>query len=66
MPVERTGRFRDDTAKVTQLLAHELEVLIRRAPSQWHMLQPNWPSDWEAVSASGRAASIPGRRGSGA
>ena len=66
VPVERTGRFRDDTAKVTQLLAHELEVLIRRAPSQWHMLQPNWPSDWEAVSASGRAASIPGGRGSGA
>ena len=23
----------------------ELEVLIRRAPSQWHLFQPNWPSD---------------------
>jgi phosphatidylinositol dimannoside acyltransferase len=26
-------------------LAHELEILISRAPSQWHMFQPNWPSD---------------------
>ena len=26
-------------------LAGELEVLIRRAPTQWHLLQPNWPSD---------------------
>ena len=25
--------------------AAELELLIRRAPSQWHMFQPNWPSD---------------------
>jgi KDO2-lipid IV(A) lauroyltransferase len=30
---------------VTQLLAHELEFLIRRAPEQWHLFQPNWPSD---------------------
>lgn len=45
IPVERAGRFRDDTTRVTQLLANELEVLIRRAPSQWHLLQPNWPSD---------------------
>jgi KDO2-lipid IV(A) lauroyltransferase len=47
--VERAGRFREDTARVTQLLADELEVLIRRAPSQWHLLQPNWPSDRELV-----------------
>jgi KDO2-lipid IV(A) lauroyltransferase len=26
-------------------LAYELETLIRRAPEQWHLLQPNWPSD---------------------
>jgi len=26
-------------------LAHELEYLVRRAPQQWHMFQPNWPSD---------------------
>jgi KDO2-lipid IV(A) lauroyltransferase len=48
VPVERTGRLRDDVALVTQLLARELEELIRVAPDQWHLLQPNWPSDVEA------------------
>jgi KDO2-lipid IV(A) lauroyltransferase len=43
--LERRGRLRDDVARVTQDLARELEVLIRRAPEQWHLLQPNWPSD---------------------
>lgn len=32
-----------------QKLAYELEDLIRRAPEQWHLLQPNWPSDFEAL-----------------
>jgi KDO2-lipid IV(A) lauroyltransferase len=41
----RTGKLRDDIARVTQALAHEFEALIRRAPEQWHLLQPNWPSD---------------------
>ncbi|HSP30124.1 MAG TPA: phosphatidylinositol mannoside acyltransferase [Ilumatobacteraceae bacterium] len=46
LPVERVEqRLRDDVQRITQLLAHELEILIRRAPSQWHMFQPNWPSD---------------------
>ena len=31
--------------RVTQYLANEMEVLIARAPEQWHLLQPNWPSD---------------------
>lgn len=39
------GRLRDDITRGTQQLAHELEVLIRRAPQQWHLFQPNWPSD---------------------
>ncbi|MEX2625946.1 MAG: phosphatidylinositol mannoside acyltransferase [Ilumatobacteraceae bacterium] len=39
------GSLRDDVGRVAQQLAHELEVLIRRAPTQWHMFQPNWPSD---------------------
>ena len=38
-------RLRDDVDRVTQLLALELETLIRRAPFQWHLFQPNWPSD---------------------
>jgi lauroyl/myristoyl acyltransferase len=41
----RHGKLRDDVQRVTQDLAHELEGLIRRAPEQWHLLQPNWPSD---------------------
>jgi KDO2-lipid IV(A) lauroyltransferase len=45
IPAVREGRLRDDVARVTQLLAHELERLIRAAPEQWHLLQPNWPSD---------------------
>jgi KDO2-lipid IV(A) lauroyltransferase len=45
IPVERTGRFRDDVARLTQAIADELELLIREAPEQWHLMQPNWPSD---------------------
>ena len=33
--------------RITQALANELEALIRVAPEQWHLLQPNWPSDRE-------------------
>ncbi len=29
----------------TQAVASELEHLIRQAPTQWHLLQPNWPGD---------------------
>ncbi|MCU0273033.1 MAG: phosphatidylinositol mannoside acyltransferase [Acidimicrobiales bacterium] len=45
----RVGRLRDDVARVSQALAHELELLVRAAPTQWHLLQPNWPSDRELV-----------------
>jgi KDO2-lipid IV(A) lauroyltransferase len=41
----RHGKLREDVQRVTQDLAHALEDLIRRAPEQWHLLQPNWPSD---------------------
>jgi KDO2-lipid IV(A) lauroyltransferase len=41
----RQGKLRDDVQRVTQDLAAALEVLIQRAPEQWHLLQPNWPSD---------------------
>ena len=34
-----------DAVAITQTLAHELEDLIRAAPDQWHLFQPNWPSD---------------------
>jgi KDO2-lipid IV(A) lauroyltransferase len=45
VPVVRAGRLREDVARITQLLAHEFESLIRAAPQQWHLMQPNWPSD---------------------
>jgi phosphatidylinositol dimannoside acyltransferase len=45
IPADRRGSFRDDVARITQAMAVELEGLIRRAPEQWHLLQPNWPSD---------------------
>ncbi len=39
------GRLREDVAVLTQSLITELELLIRRAPEQWHLFSPNWPSD---------------------
>jgi KDO2-lipid IV(A) lauroyltransferase len=45
LKTDRRGGLRDDVARVTQELARELEFLIRRAPEQWHLFQPNWPSD---------------------
>jgi len=43
-PIEaqRLGRLRDDVTRVTQAIAVELEDLIRRAPEQWHVLQPRF------------------------
>lgn len=31
----------------TQQLAAAFEDIIQRAPTQWHLFQPNWPSDRE-------------------
>jgi lauroyl/myristoyl acyltransferase len=45
LPTRREGRLRDDVTRVTQALAHSFEELIRAAPEQWHLMQPNWPSD---------------------
>ncbi len=56
LPVERTGRLRDDAARITQDLAHALEDLIRVAPEQWHLMQPNWPSDHEALAVAHRSS----------
>ncbi|MFZ8998272.1 MAG: phosphatidylinositol mannoside acyltransferase [Ilumatobacteraceae bacterium] len=39
------GGLRADVRRVSQALVMELEHLIRRAPHQWHLFQPNWPSD---------------------
>lgn len=36
---------RERVAAGTQAVADAFERIIRRAPEQWHLLQPNWPSD---------------------
>lgn len=62
-PVERTGRLREDVVRVTQMIANQFEDWVRRAPEQWYVFQPNWPSD--AVSRSSRGvapSSVPGQR----
>jgi phosphatidylinositol dimannoside acyltransferase len=45
IPVAREGRLREDVTRITQDLAHRFEAMIREAPEQWHLMQPNWPSD---------------------
>ncbi len=45
VPCEREGRLRDDIIRITTELAHRFEDLIRAEPTQWHLMQPNWPSD---------------------
>jgi phosphatidylinositol dimannoside acyltransferase len=41
----RRGSLREDVARVTQDLATTFEYDIRAHPEQWHLYQPNWPSD---------------------
>lgn len=61
LDTERRGRLRDDVQRVTQDLARELEDLIRVAPEQWHLLQPNWPSDLPAGADDALGAQPAGR-----
>ncbi len=49
LDTERRGRLREDVQRVTQLLAAELELLVRASPEQWHLMGPNWPSDEVAL-----------------
>jgi KDO2-lipid IV(A) lauroyltransferase len=55
LAVQREGRLRDDVARVTQDLACRFEELIRMAPEQWHLMQPNWPSDHPIPGTAGSA-----------
>ncbi len=41
----RHGSLRSDVSRLTQQIATRFEGLIRRAPEQWHVFQPLWPSD---------------------
>ncbi|MDZ7674154.1 MAG: phosphatidylinositol mannoside acyltransferase [Acidimicrobiales bacterium] len=55
LDVERRGRLREDVTRITQDLARVLEELIRIEPTQWHLMQPNWPSDHAALAEAGLA-----------
>lgn len=56
VPAERQGRMRADVARITQDIAHRLEHLIRLDPSQWIVMQPNWPSDHEFLQRTAASA----------
>jgi lauroyl/myristoyl acyltransferase len=43
------GSKSEKVTAMTQTLAHELAEIIAQSPEQWHLVQPNWPSDREAV-----------------
>lgn len=45
IPMPREGSPSNRVLEGTQRVAAALEALIRRDPTQWHILQPNWPSD---------------------
>ena len=46
---ERSGTLRDDIARISQDIVNVFESLIRAEPEQWHLMQPNWPSDLVAL-----------------
>lgn len=45
IPIPEEGDRSHRIRVITQLIAEEFERFIRVAPEQWHLLQPNWPSD---------------------
>ena len=49
LDTRRLGGIRTDVSRVVQAYAAALEQLIRAAPEQWHLMSPNWPSDYEAL-----------------
>jgi KDO2-lipid IV(A) lauroyltransferase len=45
LDTSRRGTLREDVTRITQDIARVFEHDIRCRPEQWHMYQPNWPSD---------------------
>lgn len=45
LAIPREGTLSERLRAGAQLMAEAFEELIREAPEQWHLLQPNWPSD---------------------
>ena len=50
-PHRTEDRLRDDISRMTQELVYIHEELIRAAPEQWHLMQPNWESDYAALNS---------------
>lgn len=46
---------------ITQRIAAELEQLVLAAPEQWHLLQPNWPSDQASQDRESQDQELQGR-----
>lgn len=47
-------------ADLTQQVASAFEAMVGRAPSQWHLVQPNWPSDRDFLAARAAAGAPAG------
>lgn len=45
LEIPSEGSEAERLAAGTRLLAEAFETLIRRHPTQWHLVQPNWPAD---------------------
>ena len=54
LDTERRGRLRADVDRVTHDMVERLEELIAHASEQWHLQQPNWPSDYDLLEAIGK------------
>ncbi|HWC33084.1 MAG TPA: phosphatidylinositol mannoside acyltransferase [Actinomycetota bacterium] len=59
LEVERTGQLRRDVTALTQKLAAAFERSIEAAPTQWHMFQPAWEEEPEAVVADVERSAAP-------
>jgi len=53
LPIPDADTRSERIAAATQDLAHAYEEIIRERPTDWHLFQPNWPSDREAEDAAG-------------
>lgn len=47
IPIPTVEKRADKVRLMSQDLADQMEELIRVDPTQWHLVQPNWPSDKE-------------------
>ena len=45
----REGSLKEDISRVSQKIVSEFEELIRLEPEQWHLMSPNWPSDYDVI-----------------